>query len=305
MKGIRFLIALLLSILFYAQTDTVSAQRPDFDSPASVPLGGLVREDVFNSPLGPIHLRWTREVEKKFGRNPLRATMDAATAVSRVLRLGAIPLELQNLSVSWTIAFMDSIPADARFPRVLFDRCHPGWMLPPANVYIVGERIYSACLSSAREQEVADALLSKVVVHELAHVVEFQYFGQENWGDRGRKEGFARWFEILASKNSSLLDESALKVAVLEDANRSFNKSIGSSFVFDVTGESYARMASYFLWVESRYGLAEIFRIYADIKVSQLDFTDQLQKRYSLSADSLDREVSSFVDSQLKVLKGR
>jgi hypothetical protein len=299
MKTSNWKSALLCVFLLIISLDSF-AQHPGFDSPDKVPLGGLVREDVFNSPLGPIHLRWTREVEKKFGRNPLRATMDAATAVSRVLRLGAMPTELQNFSVDWTIAFMDSLQENAKFPKVLFDLCHPGWMLPPAHVYIVGERIYAGCSGRRGSQEVADELLSKVVVHELAHVVEFHYFGPERWRDRARKEGFARWFELLASKNSSLIDESSVRKTLFTDADRSFAGSMGHSFSFDGSAESYSRMASYFAWIESRYGLAEIFRIYEDIRNNDTQFFAAVEKRSMLSRERLDREVHAFVTSQLR-----
>jgi len=54
------------------------AQQSYMDAPDEIPLGAQIREEKLNSPLGPIKLRWTREVEKKFGRNPMRATVEAA-----------------------------------------------------------------------------------------------------------------------------------------------------------------------------------------------------------------------------------
>ncbi len=295
-----YLLVIVVAGAQFGSVQFAGAEPYGFDSPDSVPLGGLVRQDIFNSPLGPLNLRWTREVEKKFGRTPLRATMDAATAVSRVLRLSAIPTALQNPFIDLRIAFMDTLQENAKFPRFLFDNCHPGWMVPPSNVYIVGERIYSGCGGDRLGKEVAEELLSGVVVHELAHVIEYSFFGTVAIGDRARREGFARWFELLASRNSSLLSEKDIKDKIFTNAERSFKRYDTKSFVFDGSAESYDRMASYFAWLEYRYGLAEVFVVYEDIKKEPKSFLEALENRYKLSRESLNREVYGFVMSQIK-----
>jgi hypothetical protein len=297
----KFKIGFVTSLFFLPTilfSPIVCSQSLDMDKPDEIPLGGLIRSDTFNSSLGPVSLRWTREVERKFGRDPLRATIEASKAASRVLRLGSVPSELQNLSISWNIAFMDSISSSAKLPKALFDRCHPGWMLPPAHIYIVGERISEGCSGQRNVQEVADEKLSQVVVHELAHAIEYQMLGGEQWRDRPRAEGFATWFELLASRNSNLLNESTIKVSAFKKAKESILRYPGNNFVFDGSTEAYARMAIYFSWLENRYGLAEVFRVYDDIKKEPEPFLSVLVRKYATDMSRLDKEVLKYIDSQ-------
>lgn len=273
------------------------------DAPDEIPLGAQIREEKLNSPLGPIKLRWTREVEKKFGRNPMRATVEAASAVSRVLRLGSVPSEIQKANIDWNIAFMDDIPRGAKIPQSLVDRCHPGWMTPPARIYIVGSRISSGCSDNSRPRADADDSLSQVVVHEIAHAVEHSILGNAQGGDRPRAEGFATWFEIIASRNSSLLNEQEVTNRILAASKKSIDHSPGQ-FVFDGSSYSYSRMASYFAWFESRYGTAEIFRVYDKIKSSQKGFLQIIIEDYigttnpSLGLKKLDEETLKFIKSK-------
>jgi hypothetical protein len=285
----------LLAVLF----STIAHSQPlEMDKPDEIPLGGLIRSDTFNSPLGPVFLRWTREVEGKFGRDPLRATIEASRAASRVLRLSSVPSELNNLYINWNIVFMDSVSSSAKLPKGLIDQCHPGWMLPPAHIYIVGERVSEGCGGQQKIQKVADKRLSQVVVHELAHAIEYQMLGAEQWRDRSRAEGFATWFELLASRHSSLLDESMIKASAFKRARESIHRYPGNNFVFDGSSEAYARMAIYFSWLESRYGLAEVFRVYDDIRNEPEPFLSVLVRKYATDISRLDKEVLKYIDSQ-------
>ncbi|HMO18927.1 MAG TPA: hypothetical protein PKA63_12460 [Oligoflexia bacterium] len=275
-----------------------SAEGPQIESPDKIILPGLLREELFNSPLGVTKLRWVRSVEDSLGKNPLRATVEASRASSRALRLSSVPTVLQNWTPEWNIVFMDEVPKEAGLPSTLVDQCHPGWMIPPASIYIVASRLSNACSSIRLNQSDIESRLSQVVVHEIAHAIEHKMLGALQGFDRARAEGFASWFELLAARGSPLLDELTLRTEKINAAKAHFNK-YPVRFVFDGSMPAYSRMAMYFLWIEKRYGLSEIFRVYSDIKDNpKLLFTETVSRRYfSGNEERLQNEVLKYIES--------
>jgi hypothetical protein len=125
---------------------------------------------------------------------------DAARTIARIISKPAFPAEVRRLKFDWQVIFMDGKLPETQIPEVLARSCHPGWMTPPANIYIVAQRVAGDC-GGGQEQvpRVADSTLAAVLVHEIAHAIEYHLLGPAFGGDRMRAEGFATWFTDYAS----------------------------------------------------------------------------------------------------------
>ena len=171
-------------------------------APEDIELKGNIRRERLNSSLGPIDLRWPRTAETLFGRTPLRAMADAARTVSKASRTSAFPSEIQGLNIEWKVVFMDADLPSTQIPAQLRNNCHPGWMTPPANIYIVAQRIAGNCGDQKTvKSSVADSQLTETLVHEIAHVLEYHLLKKKPPSfNRMRSEGFATWFETFAAQ---------------------------------------------------------------------------------------------------------
>lgn len=260
--------------------------------------GGSERKEIFGSPLGEIELRWTRDIENLFGRSPVRATRDAMQAVSRVLKSYGFPSRMQTLSLQWKIVFLDADLPQTQIPAYLRQGCHPGWMTPPANVYLVAQRVAGSCGAgkAAKSLGVADSMLARVLVHEIGHAVEYHLIKYKFGSSRMRAEGFATWFEILAARFSSLLSESQIKSIQVQNAKQSFRRSPGT-FTFRGDAFDYARAAMYFHAVEKRFGLKTILNAYERLRTNNVDFFGALEKETGWTRETLEREARKAADA--------
>lgn len=259
--------------------------------PDEVTLSGNQRTERISSPLGEILLRWPRKVESLFGRTPLRAMTDAANTVSRALKNGALPSELQNLSLKWNVVFMDENMPEGQIPSSLVTNCHPGWMTPPANIYIVAQRVAGGCGSQRASASVADATLSQVLVHEIGHAVEFHLLKGRGPMERMRAEGFATWFERYASQYSGILSPREITDSHFAAAEHSFRAS-PTSFQFTGTFEDYSRASIYFSAITGPRGLQGLVEVYEAITNSSLPLTVAIEKVLNWDERRLTKELS-------------
>jgi len=179
-------------------------QTNNMAAPQEIKLTGTTRAESMVSPVGKIDLRWPRSTEQLFGKTPQRAMSDAAAAVSRALKQAGFPSAIQNLHIDWNVVFMDENVPETQIPLYLISNCHPAWMTPVANLYVVGQRVAAGCGGGKSPgSAVADSQLAQVLIHEMGHGVEYQILKGAFGGDRMRAEGFACWFEQYASDFSS------------------------------------------------------------------------------------------------------
>lgn len=259
--------------------------------PDQINLSGNIRRESMATSVGTIELRWPRSVETLFGRTPKRAMAEAAQTVSRALRTAAFPSDLQSLNLKWNVVFMDADLPQTQIPAKLVGNCHPGWMTPPANIYIVGQRVAAGCGGRrASRASVADSDLAEVLVHEMGHAVEFYMLRKSPRHNRMRAEGFATWFEMHAANHSSLLNARSLKKETAARAKASFRHQTGS-FRFAGSGEDYARASMYFLAVEEKRGVRGIMDVYDTMISEKLDFLNAIKQEMYWSDEQLEKEV--------------
>lgn len=263
--------------------------------PEEIDLGNTTRREEINSPLGQISLRWPRTAESLFGRTPVRAMADAAKTVSKVIRSSSFPTEVQNMNLNWNVVFMDENLPENQIPTNLISNCHPGWMTPPANIYIVAQRVAAGCGGNAVTPSFADKKLTEVLVHEMGHALEFFMLSANNNLDKMRAEGFATWFEMHASQYSSLMDKRELTQRTAQMAALAIRNS-PNIFTFSGSGEDYARAAMYFASIEDRFGLRGIISIYDAMNKQGLDLFQATEHKYSINRNQIEKEAIKFIE---------
>ena len=277
-----------LIIFFCALVGSVSAD-PQMASPSEINLKGNIRVATLNSALGRIELRWPRAVEQLFGRTPERATVDAAASVNRALNASSFPTEVQHLYQEWSIVFLDASQPITQVPPSLVNDCHPGWMTPPSNIYIVAQTAANFCGGQRVEPSVADSRLAQVLIHEMGHAVEYQLLKDQFARNRMRAEGFASWFEQYANDYSSVIPRGSIKNYYRSMARSSFRGS--SQFSFSGTASDYAQASMFFAAIESRRGVSGVVDLYKRMRTQKVDLMPAIQGEMGWDDRKLSEEV--------------
>jgi len=272
-----------------------ASQNSYLASPDQVTLKGNTRQADIVSPLGNIHLRWPRSVENLFGRTPERAMADAASAVNRALKSSGFPPELQRLALEWQVVFLDETLPSAEIPMYLVSNCHPAWMTPPANLYVVAQRVAAGCGGQAHSSFVNDGELSQVLIHEIGHAIEYVLLKGEGGSDRMRAEGFASWFEQYGSDYSSVGTRGKAKATYAAMAKKAFQNSPGE-FTFRGSGEDYARASMFFHAIVKKRGIKGLMDVYKLMAERRDPFFDAVAAKIGWSPSTLNAEA-------MKVLK--
>ena len=253
-----------------------------------VDLRGGVRSSSFGTPLGTMDVRWPRQVERCFGKSPSRAISEAASAVNRALRNGRFDEKMKYARRDWSLVLIDRASAVSQFPMQLSLGGHPGFMVPPNQIYIVVDFISPNCQPSGD----VDALLTQVLLHEMGHVLEFSLLGESGFAaDRKRAEGFAAWFEGYSSKFSS-----AIPRGRVQETYRTMVQSqsgVGSQ-QFSGSGQDYAIASLEFEAIVARKGVSGLMEVYETMSTSRCSFYDALYKKFGWDQEDLQREVKNL-----------
>lgn len=258
--------------------------------PDQITLKGNIRSEDISSPLGRISLRWPRKAESLFGRTPLKATIDAASTVKRVISNSAFSGPLRNFKRDWKIVFIDEANAETIIPASITG-CHPGWMTPPANIYVVAQRVVAGCSGQQGvNTSVADEQLARLLIHEMAHGVEYALLGDSHNPDTSCAEGFATWFTEISAKQNSLVDAKVISAEHSMLAKQSVRTNPTGAY-FDGSASAYARAAMNFRVLTQKYGIAGLVDLYALMREQKMTWEGALQKRFNLTTERLLREA--------------
>ena len=260
-------------------------------NPKDLKLGGDARSATFGTELGPVTMRWSRSIERCFASAPSRAVGDAIKAVNRVLKGGRFTADIKRARREWSLAFTDKATAFAQFPVALTLGQHPGFMIPPSQIYIITDFITPDCGGS----RVADELLAQVLLHEMGHVVEYLLLGEsQTLYDRERSEGFASWFEQYAAEESSVIPSGAVK-RYYDELARDALKSGASPF--QGTAADYARASLPFQAVVRKKGIATLMDVYKRIREEHLSWLEAIAAATGWNKATLEREIRGIVSS--------
>lgn len=268
-----------------ACSDRQPALIPEADD---ITIRGGARSSSFGTPLGTVEVKWPRQVEQCFGTSPTRAISEASTAVNRALRTARFDQSIQSNRRDWSFVLIDRANAVSQFPMQLSMGGHPGFMVPPNQIYIVTDYISPNCQRSGD----SDALLVQVLLHEMGHVLEYALLGGDAFGgDRKRAEGFAAWFEGYSAKFASTIPKGQVQERYRGLIQSQSN--VGSSS-FQGSGEDYAIASLEFEAVVARKGVAGLMSVYETMGKEHCSFYDALKKRYGWDQKDLQREVKSL-----------
>lgn len=260
-------------------------------NPQELKLGGDARSATFGTELGPVTMRWSRSIERCFTSAPSRAVGDAIKAVNRVLKGGRFTADIKRARREWSLAFTDKATAFAQFPVALTLGQHPGFMIPPSQIYIITDFITPDCGGSG----VADELLAQVLLHEMGHVVEYLLLGEsQTLYDRERSEGFASWFEQYAAEESSVIPSGSVKRYYDELARDALKN--GAS-AFQGTAADYARASLPFQAVVRKKGIATLMDVYKRIREEHLTWLEAITAATGWNKATLEREIRGVVSS--------
>lgn len=247
-------LAVLIAVLF-AQIATADNLR----DPLAYSLGAQERRSEIATDLGVFTFKWSRASESFFGRNPERAVADAAQTVRKALIQATFPHALKTFSQPWSIVMLDEETARKQLSGSLASNCHPGWMVPPDNIYVVAERAAQYCGGREVPASLADRRLAQILIHEIGHALEFKLLGTEQTFDRMRAEGFAAWFEQFASEYSGIIPHGSVR----QDYRKLLTPEVfAPQWQFAGSASDYARAALFFEFLERRRGVAGVMDLY-------------------------------------------
>ena len=210
--------------------------------------------------------------------------------MNRAIRTARFDESMKHERRDWSLVFIDRASAVSQFPMTLSLGGHPGFMVPPNQIYMVVDYISPNCQAS----DDVDALLTQVLLHEMGHVLEFALLDGAGDGDRKRAEGFAAWFEGYSAKFSSTVPKGSV-----QERYRSLIRSrdsVGAS-AFDGSGEDYAIASLEFEAIVERKGISGLMSVYETMVRERCSFYEAINKKFGWGKRDLQREVKELIPS--------
>lgn len=260
-------------------------------APEDVQLGRDARTASFSTEVGPMNVRWPRSIERCFSTSPSRAVGEAAIGVNRAIKTGRFTEDVKTARREWSLVFTDKATAFSQFPIALTLGRHPGFMLPPSQIYIISDFVAPDCGSG----QVGDDTLIQVLLHEMGHVVEYLMLGERRMDtDRERAEGFAAWFEQYSADFTSAIPRGQVRRYYDQLAARALERGYGG---FSGSAEDYAYSALQFRAIVDRRGVSGLMQVYRVMREEGMPFQDAVFKALSWNRATLQREMREVAAS--------
>ncbi len=255
-------------------------------APEELDVGRDSRTAEFSTEIGSIKVRWSRSIERCFATSPARAVGDSARAVNRALKSGRFSANAKEGRRDWTLAFIDKVAAISQFPLALTVGQHPGFMIPPNRIYLVTDYISPTCEGG----EIADDVLTQVLLHEMGHVVEYILLGERQAPlDRERSEGFAVWFEQYSADFANSLPKGQVRAYYA-----SLARLAETSAKFSSNPAGYANAGVRFQTIVERKGIAGLMNVYSVIREQQVPFEVAVERALSWNKNSFQKQIQQF-----------
>ncbi len=263
--------------------------------PQGLAIGTSEREERLITPLGEVHVRWSRGVEQYFDKNPKRAIVDAWSAAAKTLAQRGFPNQIRRADFSWQLIVVDEKQAQMGPNPVSANSCHPAWMTPPADIYVMAKLVATGCGSDLQSPEVATNELTSTLIHELGHAVEFRLMGKAfSENKRWHAEGFATWFETLAANFLPSSRRLARRSELLVRAKAALAPNWQPS-AFVGTPEDYARSFALLAWIVDRYSVAKLLDIYELMTRKQRGFESAAAEVLGISMEKWVNETVTWL----------
>jgi hypothetical protein len=289
---VKPVIAGLFCALFIFST---SFADPELSKPSEIDIGSSIRRVNIASPMGRVSLKWARSAETLFGRTPERALADAMATVHKALLRFSSSQPFADPNFEWDVVVMDEKLPTTQIPRQLVQDCHPAWMVPPSNIYVVAQRVAAGCSGgSSLIQHDADAALARALIHEIGHAVEFALIQNRAPMVRARAEGFATWFEHFASDYSSLIAKGSIERGH-RIAAKALLRAGGFPQVFKGTYDDYVVASLPFYAIEERKGVHGIEAVYSEI-VSGKDFAEATRSVLGWDDKKMSADIQRWIE---------
>lgn len=167
------------------------------------------------------------------------------------------------------IALSDDAPQLNDLPA-----CQPAWMSPPATVYVVPSRLTGRCFRQRKfPHQGSRGYLRSVLIHEMAHPLEFVAAGNGYHQQSLFREGFATWLEVFAL---ACINPEAGKRLRDETLSRA-QQTLEPGWEFTGKPQDYARAAMYFQVLIERFGLEGLVRLYDAVYSGQHSWEESLK----------------------------
>jgi len=272
---------------------------PDSQRPSGMLLEGSERRESIPTSLGRVNLRWSREAEELFGASPKKAVQEAWDAAGRALAQRGLPYRLRTEEYGWNVIIMPQGREQLLIDSPGTTLCHPAWMTPPADIYVVADLVLTGC---GRHERLAgsagQANLRRILIHELGHAVEFQLMGKAfHLSQRWHAEGFATWFETLAEPYVRGEGKAFSRNQLRERARHALFPT-WETRLFRGSSEDYARGYGLIAVIAEGRAVAELIAVYREMEKSQVDFNKAAFARLGWTSQRLVTEAVSYTGSK-------
>jgi hypothetical protein len=252
----------------------------------------LSKRATFNSPLGVVELQWDESTF--FEQSAQSSVISAWRAATKTLSQKHFPLLTRFSNYNWKVFILSGKSEQLHNLKAL-GGCHPGWMTPPATIFIASTSLATRCGTHHFTPSQAQDELTRVLLHELGHAVEFQLLGRPGTNDRFHSEGFAELFSTLALELYDPLKGKAIKLSLLREAQAIFRSSWSPKQDFKGSAEDYRRVFGMMSALIELKGLRRLIDIYEELKASRAPFLEVVRTHVGWSEFEWSKQTFRYL----------
>ena len=252
-----------------------------------------LRSATVQAAFAKVEMTYPSSFTATIGNDPRRELEHAVEEVAEALARLQAPPEAFKPQVTWNIIVLDSVPDSANYGLLSSSLCHTAWSGPPSNIVVAADRLTRHC-GRVQEKAGASSAFREVLIHEMAHVLEFQLMGRAfSRRQRWHGEGFAMWFEDVVHEAST---DSSFRAEALDRKARAERVFSASWTKYEFSGStqdylnSYVRIAA----LANNYPRMP-FSIYARMDRENCPFDHALNLELGLSDEAWNEQTAEFI----------